>query len=102
MREQIVFVIRGDTPKARAESLDRAQAAWEVAGGAWAEDPQGNGLALFVIVTGPTQDTSVAHCLSCARNEIEDGIGEMGGTIWDRTHVQVTTTDPRTRRDDVT
>jgi hypothetical protein len=102
MPAQIVFVVRGDTPGARAESLDRAQARWEAEGGVRAEDPQGTGLALFVIVTGPTRDTSVGHALSCARSEIEDDIGEMGGTIWDRTHVQVTTTDPRPKEPDVT
>jgi hypothetical protein len=92
---RVVFVVRGDDGPARAESLDRVRAAWEAEPAAWVEDEAGSGLVLYVIVTEPRRSTSVDHALSYARGEIRDGIGEAGGSIWDRTHVQITARRPR-------
>lgn len=95
---RIVFVVSGEDGPARAESLDRVKTIWDKKLAAWIEEPGATGKRLYVIVTDPTRPTSVDSALRYARTEIRDGIGEAGGSISDRTHVQITMSRPSTPR----
>lgn len=87
--ERIVFVIRGSTARLLAESLDRARARFEAEPTERVVDSEGNGAIRYILVYRPKDLSSVLSALGYARDEIEAGIGEAGGTLSDGTAVQI-------------
>jgi hypothetical protein len=87
--ERIVFVLRGSTAALRVESLDRVRALFEAEPKERVVDSAGSGDFLYVLVSRPRGESGVRLALAYARDEIEAGIGEAGGTLSDGTAVQI-------------
>ncbi|MCU0845782.1 MAG: hypothetical protein MUC76_12750 [Spirochaetes bacterium] len=87
---QIEFIVSGNSGKERADSLKLLYERWRENPLPQLEDNTGKKPRIRVIITGPRRESSIEHAVRYALRELEDGIGEAGGTIWDGTHVQIT------------
>ncbi|MBK8233284.1 MAG: hypothetical protein IPK72_22600 [Candidatus Eisenbacteria bacterium] len=87
---RIVFTLSGTDGPELARALERAFARWLASPTPEVEELDAPGDRIRVVITGPTRETSMAHAVSFARSELEAGICEAGGAIWDRTHVLIT------------
>ncbi len=90
-KTKVEFIVSGETAADRARELRKLFDQWQKTGSTHLEN-SGTGLTIRVIITEPARETSVAHCISYACGELEEGIVEAGGSIWDGTHVQITRT----------
>lgn len=90
MSDRFVIVLSGDTASARAAALDHAARRMKAEGlRALDVSETSDKVKLRVTISSPASETSFDHGVAYARGEIADGIGEAGGSIWDRTHVQI-------------
>ena len=94
---KIEFIVSGDTGSERSEELKRLYRLWRDTGSCPQPGILGKSVATRVIITNPARETSVEHSVRYACGELEDGIVEAGGTIWDGTHVQITREKADTR-----
>lgn len=84
------FIVSGATGRERSEELKKLYLKWLETGSSLLESPEKGGISLRVIITGPVRSTSVDHSVGYACGELKDGIIGAGGTIWDGTHVLIT------------
>lgn len=90
MKNQITFCITGVDPNSRVKALEKAYEKWKTNPQPYVSECENPGKKLFIIITEPSRDTSVEHCISTAISDIKDGITEAGGSIWDGSHVWIT------------
>lgn len=86
----VEFIVSGATGSERSEELKKLYQTWLETGGSRLESTQKGTMRVRVIITGPRRPTSVDRSVSYACGELKDGIIRAGGTIWDGTHVQIT------------
>ncbi len=96
----VEFIVSGETGPERSEELRKLYQMWLETGGSRLESREKGRMRVRVIITGPGRPTSVDHSVRYACGELKDGIIRAGGTIWDGTHVQITS-DTMIQRDEV-
>lgn len=95
----VEFIVSGATGPERSAELKKLYQVWLETGGSRLESHDKGRMRVRVIITGPSRPTSVDHSVRYACGELKDGIIRAGGTIWDGTHVQITS-DTAIQRDE--
>jgi hypothetical protein len=86
----VEFIVSGDSGHECSQALKKLYLKWLETGSALLGSPGKGRVRVRVVITRPTRDTSVEHSMRYACGELEDEIIMAGGTIWDGTHVQIT------------